>query len=155
LKRSSIAAALDLASVGTSLAWARTPKTNASGNLIINDIQLEGINFDPVTGLLTATGGTVRGTLAGTQLAHGTEPTNITLKDIAHLVKQLTKEPGPLGLRSGDGPAALRKIPRVPTSPRDFGRSVPESGTARNRKRSITVHRSGIRFASESCGPQR
>jgi len=36
-----------------------------SNNVVINDLQLEGINFDAATGLLTATGGTVSGVLAG------------------------------------------------------------------------------------------
>ena len=33
--------------------------------VVVDDINLEGVNFDPVAGLLTAAGGTVAGTVAG------------------------------------------------------------------------------------------
>jgi len=49
-----------------------------SGNLVITNIQLTGLNFDAAKGLLTATGGTVTGTLAG--LPFTTNITNFALQ---------------------------------------------------------------------------
>ena len=65
MRLSSIAAALVVAAVATAGTPARAQGTNASGNLIIKDLHLTGLSFDPLTGILTATGGTVSGTLAG------------------------------------------------------------------------------------------
>jgi hypothetical protein len=39
-------------------------QTGGSG-IVITDVNLTGLNYDPLTGLLTATGGTVSGTFAG------------------------------------------------------------------------------------------
>jgi len=66
MRLTSIAGALALALVATSAAPAQKTKgTNASGNLIIKSVDLEGLARDPVTGVISATGGTVTGTLAG------------------------------------------------------------------------------------------
>jgi len=66
MRLTSIAGALALALVATSVAPAQKIKgTNASGNLIIKSVDLEGLARDPVTGVISATGGTVTGTLAG------------------------------------------------------------------------------------------
>jgi len=40
-------------------------QVNLGSGLVINDIDLEGVAINPVTGVLTATGGTVTGTIAG------------------------------------------------------------------------------------------
>src|SRR5215212_9744302 len=40
-------------------------QVNLGSGVVINDIDLEGIAFDPVTGILTAASGTVSGTIAG------------------------------------------------------------------------------------------
>jgi hypothetical protein len=64
MRLTSIAGALVLATVATSVAPAQGLKTNASGNLIIKSVQLKGVNLDAATGIITATG-TVTGTLAG------------------------------------------------------------------------------------------
>jgi len=79
MRLSSIAGALVLAVAATSVApvQAQKLKTNASANLIIKDIDLRGLAFDPITGVLSATGGTVRGTLAGAPFV--TQITNFTL----------------------------------------------------------------------------
>jgi hypothetical protein len=50
------------------LGLAATPakaQVNLGSGIVINDIDLEGVAIDPVTGILTATGGTVSGTIAG------------------------------------------------------------------------------------------
>jgi len=49
-----------------------------SGNLIIRDLDLTDVNFDAATGLLTAAGGTVSGSLAG--LPFTTDITNFALQ---------------------------------------------------------------------------
>lgn len=48
--------------------FAATPaqaQVNLGSGLVINDIDLEGVAIDPLTGILSATGGTVSGTIAG------------------------------------------------------------------------------------------
>jgi hypothetical protein len=50
--------------VGTTATPAKA-QVNLGSGLVINDINLTGVAIDPVTGILTATGGTVTGTLAG------------------------------------------------------------------------------------------
>jgi len=72
--------ALLLAVVATSAVPARAQgvKIIGSGNLIIKSVNLEGLSLDPLTGLVTATGGTVTGTLAGAPFT--TDITNFTLQ---------------------------------------------------------------------------
>jgi len=63
-------------SVGLTAPTAQAQLDVGSG-VVIDNIDLEGIAFDPVTGLLTATGGTVDGTIAG--LPFTTDITNFAL----------------------------------------------------------------------------
>ena len=53
-------------------------QVDLGSGLVINNVDLEGVAFDAVTGLLTATGGTVEGTLAG--LPFTTDITNFSLQ---------------------------------------------------------------------------
>jgi hypothetical protein len=47
-------------------------------------------------------------------------------------------------------------ISREAAAPVERGAAgAPEMGKARNRKRAITAHRFGIRFANDPCSPQR
>ena len=50
---------------GMTVAPAPAAAQTAGTGLIIDNVDLEGLSYDPVTGLLTATGGTVSGTFAG------------------------------------------------------------------------------------------
>jgi len=71
MRLSSIAGALVLAVAATSVAPVQAQKlelpvkVNASGSLIIKSVDLEGLSLNRATGLVTATGGTVTGTVAG------------------------------------------------------------------------------------------
>jgi hypothetical protein len=50
------------------LGFTSTParaQVNLGSGIVINDIDLQGVAIDPLTGVLTATGGTVTGTIAG------------------------------------------------------------------------------------------
>jgi len=53
-------------------------QVNLGSGLVINNVDLTGVNFNPVTGLLTAAGGTVEGTLAG--LPFTTDISNFALQ---------------------------------------------------------------------------
>lgn len=66
MRLTSIATAVVLVAIGPNLAPAAPgPKPAASGNLTVKSIKLSGTTYDAATGLLTATGGTVTGNLAG------------------------------------------------------------------------------------------
>jgi len=67
MRLASIAGALAVSLVATAVtpAQAQIKGTNASGNLIIKSVDLQGLSLDPITGIISATGGTVTGTLAG------------------------------------------------------------------------------------------
>jgi len=69
MRLTSIAGALVLAVAATSVAPAQVlklpVKVNPSGSLIIKSVNLQGLSLNNLTGLVTATGGTVTGTLAG------------------------------------------------------------------------------------------
>jgi len=51
--------------VGMATAPAKAQVTNIGSGIVIDNVTLEGTSFDAVTGVLTATGGTVSGTIAG------------------------------------------------------------------------------------------
>jgi len=53
-------------------------QVNLGSGLVINNVDLTGVNFNPLTGLLTAAGGTVDGTLAG--LPFTTDISNFALQ---------------------------------------------------------------------------
>jgi hypothetical protein len=55
---------LVVAAIGLGLTVAPAPAQAQTG-IVVTDVNLTGLNYDPVAGLLTATGGTVSGTFAG------------------------------------------------------------------------------------------
>jgi len=56
------------------------PRPAAAQPVVIDSLNLEGVNYDAATGLLTATGGTVTGTLGG--LPFTTDITDFALQDL-------------------------------------------------------------------------
>jgi len=80
MRLSSMAGALVLAVAATSVvpAQAQGVKTIGSGNLIIKSVNLQGLSLDRATGLVTATGGTVNGFIAGVPFT--TDIENFTLQ---------------------------------------------------------------------------
>jgi len=109
MRLTSITGALVLAVASMSVAPATaqaqvlTPpvKVTGAGGLIIKSVNLTGLSLDSVTGLVTATGGTVTGTLAG--LPFTTNITNFSilplLNDPSGACSVLNLELAPISLR--------------------------------------------------------
>ena len=66
VKTKLVSSLLLMSALAVSFAPARAQaQLNLGSGIVITDIDLEGVAIDPVTGILTATGGTVTGTIAG------------------------------------------------------------------------------------------